>query len=422
MLNTKKPLLSVKNLTVTFETEEKTITAVRNVSFELSEGEILGLVGESGSGKSVTGMSLLRLIPTPPGKIESGSVFFNECNLLNLPIKELRRIRGKDIGIIFQEPITALSPLHTIGDQLMESLILHNQTTKHHARITSIEWLAKVGIPDPERQMNAYPFQFSGGMRQRVMIAMVLMLNPRIIIADEPTTAVDVTTQRRIFELILRIKKRRTSLILITHDMGVVWQLCDRVLVMKDAEIIENGLLDKIFKNPAQEYTKELLRSVPRLDSPPRRSRIAITDRNTIPPTEIQEEKSPVVQITNLRTWFPVRRGIFARTVGFVKAVDGVSLSVNAGETLALVGESGSGKTTLGRSILGLDKAINGDVFFRKFNLNKAKSSELRSVRRSLQIIFQDPFSSLNPRMTIADIVTEGLIEHQLLIGKKEDT
>lgn len=422
MSNTNKNLLTVKNLTVTFKTEEKTITAARNVSFELSEGEILGLVGESGSGKSVTGMGLLRLIPTPPGRIESGSVCFNGKNLLNLPIRELRRVRGKDIGIIFQEPITALSPLHTIGDQLMESLILHNQITKHSAWITSMEWLTKVGIPDPERQMNAYPFQFSGGMRQRVMIAMVLMLNPRIIIADEPTTAVDVTTQRRIFELILRIKKRKTSLILITHDMGVVWQLCDRVLVMKDAEIIENGPLEKIFKNPSEVYTQKLLSSVPRLDSPPRRSRIEITDQTTLPSAEIREVEPPIVQINNLRTWFPIRRGIFARTIGFVKAVDGVSLSINTGETFALVGESGSGKTTLGRSILGLDRATDGDIFFRKFNLNKAKSSELKSLRRSLQIIFQDPFSSLNPRMTIADIVTEGLIEHKLLNGNKEDT
>lgn len=422
MSNTTGNLLSVKNLTVAFETEDKTITAVKNVSFELSEGEILGLVGESGSGKSVTGMGLLRLIPTPPGRIESGSVCFNGCNLLDLPIKELRRVRGKEIGIIFQEPITALSPLHTIGDQLMESLLLHNQITKQNARTISIEWLTKVGISDPERQMNAYPFQFSGGMRQRVMIAMVLMQNPRIIIADEPTTAVDVTTQRRIFELILRIKRRKTSLLLITHDMGVVWQLCDRVLVMKDAEIIENGTLEKIFKNPTESYTRELLSSVPRLDSPPRRSRIEITKQITHPSLNTREIEPPIVHINNLRTWFPLRRGIFARTVGFVKAVDGVSLSINAGETLALVGESGSGKTTLGRSILGLDKAIKGDVFFKKTNLLKAKSSELRSLRRSLQIIFQDPYSSLNPRMTIADIVTEGLMEHKLLDGNKEDT
>ena len=422
MPNATQNLLSVDNLSVTFQTEASTVTAVRNVSFDINEGEILGLVGESGSGKSVTGMSLLRLIPTPPGRIESGSVRLGDRDLLHLPIDELRQVRGKEIGIIFQEPMTALSPLHTIGDQLMESLLLHHPMTKQEARQMSIEWLDKVGIPDPEQRMRAYPFQFSGGMRQRAMIAMVLMLNPRIIIADEPTTAVDVTTQRQIFQLVLRMKTQKASLLFITHDMGVIWQLCDRVLVMKHAEIVEEGPIEKLFRNPSHAYTRELLGAVPRLDAHPRRSRLETTSQSSDSTPETLSVDPPIVRIRDLRTWFPIRRGVFARTVGYVKAVDGVNLSIKAGETLALVGESGSGKTTLGRSILGLDRAMEGEILFRETNLLKAPRSGLRPLRRSLQIIFQDPFSSLNPRMTIADIVTEGLIEHKLMEGSKEDT
>ena len=232
-----KRLLEVKNLTVSFRTEELKVTAVRDVNFHIDEGEILGLVGESGSGKSVTGMSMLRLIHCPPGEIESGSARFKDRDLLSLPIKELRKVRGREIGIIFQEPMTALSPLHTIGDQLVESLLLHQTISREEAWKRSVDWLDKVGIPEPEERMRAFPFQFSGGMRQRAMIAMVVMLNPSLIIADEPTTAVDVTTQRQIFELLIRMKSEKTSLLFITHDMGVIWQLCDRVIVMKEHKL-----------------------------------------------------------------------------------------------------------------------------------------------------------------------------------------
>jgi peptide/nickel transport system ATP-binding protein len=421
MPDTADKLLSVNDLTVTFRTEDTVVTAVSNVGFHIDEGEILGLVGESGSGKSVTGMSLLRLIPTPPGKIESGSAMFGGRDLLRLTGNELRRVRGREIGIIFQEPMTALSPLHTIGDQLAESLLLHQDMSKQEAWQKSIEWLDKVGIPDPEQRMGAFPFQFSGGMRQRAMIAMVLMLNPRLIIADEPTTALDVTTQRQIFELVLKMKKDKTSLLFITHDMGVIWQLCDRVLVMKDAEIVEEGPTDSIFLNPSHPYSRELLEAVPRLNSPPRNPRLEIRTRPVDPVAEPPEEALPLVTITNLKTWFPIRRGVFARTVGYVKAVNGVSLCIKAGETLALVGESGSGKTTLGRSILGLDKAMEGEILFRHTNLLGASRKIFKPLRRNLQTVFQDPFSSLNPRMTVIDIVTEGLIEHRQLEESKDD-
>ena len=417
-----KRLLEVKNLTVSFRTEELKVTAVRDVSFHIDEGEILGLVGESGSGKSVTGMSMLRLIHCPPGEIESGSARFKDRDLLSLPIKELRKVRGGEIGIIFQEPMTALSPLHTIGDQLVESLLLHRTISREEAWKRSVEWLDKVGIPEPEERMRAFPFQFSGGMRQRAMIAMVVMLNPSLIIADEPTTAVDVTTQRQIFELLIRMKSEKTSLLFITHDMGVIWQLCDRVIVMKEAQIVEESPIEELFERPSHSYTRSLLAAVPRLNSPPRRRPLEVMSELNGDSVEGEPEETAVIRIRNLKTWFPIRRGVFARVVGHVKAVDGVSLAIRPGETLALVGESGSGKTTLGRTILGLEKAQEGEIYYEERDLMKLNRSQFKPLRRDLQIIFQDPFSSLNPRMTVLDILTEGLVEHRELTDSKEDT
>lgn len=396
-------LLSVKNLTIEFQTDEATVRAVDGLSFNLYKNEILGIVGESGSGKSVTGLGLLRLVPAPVGKIIEGSALFEGRDLMTVPIEQLVKIRGREIGIIFQEPMTALSPLMTIGDQFVETLQLHFDISKKEARARSIEWLGKVGIPSPEERMSAYPFEFSGGMRQRVMIASVLMLDPKIIIADEPTTALDVTTQRQIFELILQVKRKDSSIIFITHDMGVIWQLCDRVMVMEHSRKVEEGILRDLFEYPKEEYTRKLLASVPRLtDEPIARGGL----------------DEPILKVEDLKTWFPIKKGALSRLVGHVKAVDGVSLEVMEGETLAIVGESGSGKSTLGRTILGLEKARSGQVTFRGHDLVGRKMRDLKPFRRDMQIVFQDPFSSLNPRMTVLDILTEGMEEHGLLEGK----
>jgi len=397
-------LLEVRNLSVEFKTEDTIVRAVDNLSFDLKQGEILGIVGESGSGKSVTGMSLVRLIPDPIGKIVSGTANFRGADLLQMPIDELKKIRGEEIGIIFQEPMTALSPLVKVGNQIVETLQLHRDISKEEAWGVGIEWLKKVGIPEPEERMHSFPFEFSGGMRQRVMIALVLMLEPSVIIADEPTTALDVTTQLQIFELILRIRKEESSIIFITHDMGVIWQLCDRVMVMEKAKKVEEGTLRDLFASPKEEYTKILLASVPRL-----------TDEAKV--CDLEKE-TPLVEVRNLRTWFPIKKGIFSKTVGHVKAVDDLSLDIFPGETLAVVGESGSGKSTLGRTILGLEKATSGDIAYRGNSLIGLNRKEFLPFRKNLQIIFQDPFSSLNPRMTILDILTEGMEEHGMLKGE----
>lgn len=401
-----KKLLEVADLSVEFQTEDYVVRAVDSLSFDLGKGEILGIVGESGSGKTVTGMSLLRLIPEPIGKITDGRANFKGRDLLKIPIDELKKVRGREIGIIFQEPMTALSPLVTVGMQMVETLQLHSDISKDEAWAIGIDWLSKVGIPSPEERMNSYPFQFSGGMRQRVMIAMVLMLEPSLIIADEPTTALDVTTQRQIFELILAVKNRDSSIIFITHDMGVIWQLCDRVMVMEKSRKVEEGSLREVFSSPKEQYTKTLLSAVPRLTD----ESIACVDTSA----------SPLIEIRNLQTWFPIKKGIFSRTVDHVKAVDGISLDVLKGETLAVVGESGSGKSTLGRTILGLEKARGGEIVYKGNPILGLSKKELKPFRRNLQIVFQDPFSSLNPRMTIMEILTEGLEEHGLLKGQSK--
>jgi len=403
-------LLSVRNLTVTFEVEGRTIRAVEDVSFEIRPGEIVGLVGESGSGKSVSAMSTIRLVPNPPGRVEKGEVIFDGRDLLTLPIEELRKIRGREISVIFQEPMTALSPLHSVGQQLAEVVRIHEPgTSKEEAMARAIEWLGKVGIPDPAERAKAYPFQFSGGMRQRVMIAMALILHPRLIIADEPTTALDVTLQAQIFELILAMKAEDTSILFITHDMGVIWELADRVLVMKNGRLIEEGEVEPLFASPKEAYTRELLSAVPRLTDAPRVSALR------------PEGTSPIIEVRNLKTWFPVKRGVFARTVDWVRAVDDVSIDVFPGECLGLVGESGSGKTTLGRSILGLETSQSGEILYEGENIRGLGYHAMRPFRRNLQMIFQDPFSSLNPRLTVLEILTEGLIEHGILRGDRRE-
>ena len=397
------PLLRVKNLSVTFQTDDRIVNAVNDVSFEVNPGEVLGLVGESGSGKTVTGMSILRLVPTPPGHYDSGEILFEGEDILKMRPEELRRIRGSRISAIFQEPMTALSPLKTVGNQLKELLDIHHPDWSKKQKLDKvIEWLDKVGIPDAANRRHQFPFQFSGGMRQRVTIAMALMLEPRLVIADEPTTALDVTLQAQVFDLMMKMKADKTSLIFITHDMGVVWELSDRVLVMKDAKLVEEGPVESLFGTPREEYTRKLLNAVPRLDDVPVRT------NHTFPQT-------PILEAADLQTWFPVKGGLLSRTTGHVKAVDGVSLQIREGETLGVVGESGSGKSTLGRTLIGLEYATGGGVFYEDRPIQNLRGAQWQPIRRQVQMIFQDPYSSLNGRLKILDLLSEAPVVHGLI-------
>ena len=415
-MKTSETLLSVKDLTVHFDTDEGVVEAVNDVSLDIRPGEIVGLVGESGSGKTVTAQSILRLVPRPPARFVGGSAVFNGEDLLTLPTERLRRIRGAGISMIFQEPMTALSPLHRVGRQLGEMLRFHTDMNPGAAWKFGVEWLDKVGLPDPEQRMSFYPHHLSGGMRQRVMIAMALMLKPKLIIADEPSTALDVTVQAQIFRLLMRMKEQDTSMLLITHDLAVVWEVCDRIYVMKDSRLVERGDIEPIFREAAHDYTRALLRAVPRLyetgdgaHRPGTGARRATTGRNGL------------LQVKNLRVWFPVKKGLFARTAGHVKAVDDIDLAIAGGTTTGLVGESGSGKTTLGRAVIGLQAINDGSIVFEDTEIGGLNKRRLKPWRRNLQMIFQDPYSSLNPRMTVMDILTEGLEEHGLLDMPKRD-
>ena len=415
-MRTSDKLLSVNDLTVHFDTDEGVVEAVNDVSLDIRRGEIVGLVGESGSGKTVTAQSILRLVPRPPARFVKGTADFNGDDLLALPIERLRKIRGAEISMIFQEPMTALSPLHRIGQQLSEMLRFHTDMDREAAWNFGIEWLKKVGLPDPEERMSFYPHHLSGGMRQRVMIAMALMLKPQLIIADEPSTALDVTVQAQIFRLLMQMKDEDTSMLLITHDLAVVWEVCDRIYVMKDSRLVERGDIEPIFRKPAHTYTRSLLRAVPRLyETGEQAGRIAVRSKQTA------HTGDGLIRTKNLRVWFPVKKGLFARTTGHVKAVDDIDLAIERGSTVGLVGESGSGKTTLGRAIIGLQPINDGSIVFEDTEIGGLKKGRMKPWRRNLQMIFQDPYSSLNPRMTVMDILTEGLREHGLLDMPKQD-
>ena len=415
-MKTSEKLLSVNDLTVHFDTDEGIVEAVNDVSLDIRRGEIVGLVGESGSGKTVTAQSILRLVPRPPARFVKGKAIFNREDLLTLPIERLRQIRGAEISMIFQEPMTALSPLHRIGQQLSEMLRFHTDMDREAAWKLSTEWLEKVGLPDPEQRMSFYPHHLSGGMRQRVMIAMALMLKPQLIIADEPSTALDVTVQAQIFRLLMSMKDEDTSMLLITHDLAVVWEVCDRIYVMKDSRVVEHGAIESIFSAPAHEYTRSLLQAVPRLYDTKEGA-----GRANGRGTKAANGKDGLIRVKNLRVWFPVKQGLFARTTGHVKAVDDIDLAIARGSTVGLVGESGSGKTTLGRAIIGLQAINDGSIVFEDREIGGLRKSRMKPWRRNLQMIFQDPYSSLNPRMTVVDILTEGLKEHGLLDMAKQD-
>ncbi len=385
-------LLDVRNLAVDFVQGGAVTHAVKGVSFHIDAGETLALVGESGSGKSVSALSILRLLPSPPARYASGEIHFGGQELLHAPEETLRQVRGNDIAMIFQEPMTSLNPLHTVEKQIGEILEVHRGITGEQARARIIELLEQVGIHEPEKRLASYPHQLSGGQRQRVMIAMALANEPKLLIADEPTTALDVTVQAQILQLLRRLQRQRNmAQLLITHDLTIVRRVADRVAVMKNGEIVETGRTEAIFGDPQHPYTRMLLASEPKGDPPP------------------LDESAPVVaEARNLKVWFPIRKGLLKRTVGHIKAVNGVSVKIRAGQTLGVVGESGSGKTTLGLALLRLI-ASEGPIVFMGRDISDCDAKCMRPLRRHMQIVFQDPFGSLSPRMSVRQIVEEGL-------------
>ena len=386
-------VLEVRDLSVTFRQEGRRIEAVRGVSFTVDKGETVALVGESGSGKSVTALSTVGLLSD--NAEVAGSVTYNGTQMVGASERELRKVRGNDISFIFQEPMTSLNPLHTIEKQLAESLALHQGLSGDKARARIVDLLGKVGIRDAESRLGAYPHQLSGGQRQRVMIAMALANGPELLVADEPTTALDVTIQAQILDLLADLKRAEgLSLLFITHDLGIVRRIADRVCVMQGGEIVEQGSTAEIFANPQHPYTQKLLAAEQKGGPPP-----------------VPAGAAEVVRTDALRIWFPIQKGLLRKTVGHVKAVNDATLSVRAGETLGIVGESGSGKTTLALAILRLIPST-GTVTFLGRDLQSLGRAELRSLRREMQVVFQDPYGSLSPRMTVEEIIAEGLGVH----------
>jgi len=473
-----KMLLSVNNLKAHFYIEDKVIKAVDGVDFSIRENEILGVVGESGAGKSVTAFSILRLLPTPPCKI-SGEVYFKGTDLLKLSEEDMQKVRGKEISIIFQEPMTSLNPVLTIGDQIAESIHLHQKLDKRKAREKAVEMLRLVKIPEPSRRAKEYPHQMSGGMKQRAMIAMALSSNPSLLIADEPTTALDVTIQKQILYLIKDLQgKLGTSVLFITHNLGVIAEIADKVVVMYAGKVLEYAPVNEIFFQPGHPYTLLLLKSIPKLDTP-RDVQLEIIPGRVPNPTalpqgcvfhprcpfaeEICKEREPplvklgndhltrcwryeqikemrtkktklvtslknqgkvsenyLLSVKNLTKYFRIRGNLLKKEKRYIRAVERVNFSLKQGEVLGLVGESGCGKTTLGMCILRLIEPTGGEVLFQDKNITQLKEKELIEMRKDMQIIFQDPYGSLNPRMKIRDIIGEPLLIHKLVKNKRE--
>ena len=437
-------LLDVKNLVTEFKTENGLVRAVDDVSFQVNKGEVIGIVGESGSGKSVTSLSIMRLIPNPPGKITGGQINYyrdgkNPIDLVQIPDNEMRSYRGNEISMIFQEPMTSLNPVFTCGNQVMEAIMLHQKISKKEAEAKTLDLFAQVKLPDPQRALNAYPHQLSGGQKQRVMIAMAMSCQPKILIADEPTTALDVTVQKTILELINELSRETgMSTIFITHDLGVIAEIADKVVVMYKGKIVEQGSVVDIFSNPKHPYTKGLLACRPPLDK--RLSKLpviadfmeekdgvitekaadmnalveafVVSEAQTKKRYETLQQQTPILQLKGLQTWFPSKTNLFGKTLDYVKAVDDVSFDVNEGETLGLVGESGCGKTTLGRTILRLVEPTGGKAIFDGKDIFSLGQKDLKELREHMQIIFQDPYSSLNPRMTIGNAILEPMQVH----------
>lgn len=448
-----RKLLEIKNLVTEFSTEGNVLKAVNDVSFTLNRGETIGIVGESGSGKSVTSLSAMRLIPNPPGRIAGGEILFHQkdgssTDLVQIGEKKMRAIRGNDIAMIFQEPMTSLNPVFTCGDQVMEAILLHQKVSKKEAKEKTIALFKEVQLPRPEDIFDAYPHQISGGQKQRVMIAMAMSCNPSILIADEPTTALDVTVQQTILDLMLKLQREHDmGIMFITHDLGVIAELADKVVVMYKGKIVEQGPVLDIFSNPQHPYTKGLLACRPPLDVRLKRLPVVsdfmklddagniqeieqsvteATEKEIQTPAErkqVHEDmyaKEPVLQIKNLKTYFPLKTNFFGKVTEEVKAVDDVTFDVYPGETLGLVGESGCGKTTLGRTVLRLVDPTDGEVIFKGQPLHSMSTDELRDVRKDIQIIFQDPYSSLNPRITVGEAILEPMKVHKLYANEKE--
>ena len=442
-----KKLLEFKNLCTDFHTEGTIVKAVNDVSFVLNKGETIGIVGESGSGKSVTSLSAMRLIPSPPGIISGGEIIFHKdgssVDLLKLSEDEMRTHRGNDIAMIFQEPMTSLNPVFTCGDQVMEAITLHQNLSTDEAKKLTIKLFEKVQLPEPERIFSTYPHQISGGQKQRVMIAMAMSCEPSVLIADEPTTALDVTVQKTILKLMQKLQKEQNmGIMFITHDLGVIAELADKVVVMYKGKIVEQGNVWDIFTNPKHPYTKGLLACRPPLDKRYKflptvsdfmqtdsegkiiDNNVSVSDftKDLVVSTKQRKQKhdeiysqDPILKINNLKTYFPVRNGFFGGITSYVKAVDNISFDVYKGETLGLVGESGCGKTTCGRTILRLEEPTSGKIAYKGKDVSTMSSEELRLFRKEVQIIFQDPYSSLNPRMTIGNAIMEPMQVHNIL-------
>ncbi|MDX1944269.1 MAG: ABC transporter ATP-binding protein [Pirellulaceae bacterium] len=463
-------LLEIADLRTYFHTDNGVVKAVDGVSLSIQEGQTLGVVGESGSGKSVTAFTVMRLLGGT-AKIESGQISLLGKDLVRLPEPDLRKVRGNDVSMIFQEPMTSLNPVFTVGWQVMEAILLHQRVSKAEARRKTIELFREVGIPDPESRIDSYPHQMSGGQKQRVMIAMALSCNPKLLIADEPTTALDVTIQAQILDILRRLRDQRgMSVLFITHDLGVIAEIADEVAIMFRGKVVEYGKVLDIFERPKHPYTKGLLACKPRLETqykvlptvadfmetakdgdgmkivekqmtPERLAQLTTQGRGRLlhPKSElaalghpwgenqhpadtqaVPEGQSPLLSVRDLKVHFPIRKGILLRTVGHVKAVDGISFDIYRGQTLGLVGESGCGKTTAGRAILRLIEPDGGQVRYDGIDLAKLGSGDLRRIRRKLQIIFQDPYGSMNPRMTIEAALTEPMIIQRLGTSGKD--
>ncbi len=405
-MSTSETLIQVRNLSVAFGKGDNKALAVDHVSFRIGRGETVALVGESGSGKTVSALSILRLLPYPMASHPTGEIFYEGKDLLKLPESGMQSIRGDAISIIFQEPMTSLNPVHTIERQVGEVLKLHRGMDDANARKRVQELLEKVGINEPEKRLSAYPHELSGGQRQRVMIAMALANEPELLIADEPTTALDVTIQAQILELLSDLQKEMgMAMLLITHDLGIVRKMAERVYVMKSGEIVEEGQMEAVFTNPQHTYTRHLINAEPKGD-PPR----------------ADDSRPVVLEADDLKVWFPIKAGLLKRTVDHVKAVDGLSLKLRSGQTLGVVGESGSGKTTLGLALLRLISS-KGPIAYVGQRIDSLTQKQMRPLRKEMQIVFQDPYGSLSPRMSVSQIIEEGLLiqQPQLTYDERRD-
>jgi len=433
---TSSPLLSVKDLIVEFQTGEGITRAVNNISFDIPAGKTIGIVGESGSGKSVTSLAVMGLLQKPAARIPQGEILFNGQDLLKYNDAQMRQVRGNQISMIFQEPMTSLNPVFKVGDQIAETLRIHKNISKKEAWDRAVDLMNQVGIPNPAASAHKYPHEMSGGQKQRVMIAMAISCEPKLLIADEPTTALDVTIQKQVLDLLFNLQQKyHMSMMFITHDLGVIGDIADDVVVMYRSNVVEKNNAKEIFYTAKHPYTKGLLACRPKLGANPRRlltvsdfmdedgvekkvspERVVVFDKET----EKEKSSDILLEVKNLVTQFPIKGGFFGGTVDHFKAVNDVSFTLKKGKTLGLVGESGCGKTTLGRSILRLVEPSSGSIIYNGKDITHVYAEELRLLRRKMQIIFQDPYSSLNPRMTISEILTEPLNIHKVGNSKKE--